>query len=104
MVWDLLSLIAGGTAFWTAFSEGKKAGTIGALISLLVGLGVGIGCFCAMRVAGKWVLRRHRLYEPRLPPFRLMLTWLLCFAAFAWVIVSGFLGFWITKLVVHLSL
>lgn len=93
--------MAVAVAFGAAFSVGRNSGVIGLSVSVAVGLGVGIGCFCGMRVVGKWVIRRLQLEEPKLTPLRLILAWLLFFAAF---IVPGFLGFWLTKLVIHLCL
>ena len=104
MTWDLLSAGAGVAALIAAFAEGRKAGAPGTLIGVLVGLGVGVVCFLAMRIIGKSALRRLGLYEPKLPPFRLILSWLLCCAGFAWAVISGVLGLCITRLVIHFYL
>ena len=101
MFLDLVSIMAGVAGCLGAVLAARNMGRLDLLIGWIVGLGVGFSCFWVLRVGIKWVLQRLNLYEPKLPTCRLILTWLLCFVAFLWVILSAFLGFWIIRLIVH---
>jgi len=94
-LWDLLTVISGAAAFGTAMSVARKAGAFGSWISAVVGLCVGIGCVCGIRMMGAYSFRRIK--EKCLASRQESAYRLLYFVAFAWVILSGFLGFWITK-------
>jgi hypothetical protein len=99
-----LSLMAGVTGCLGAVLAGRNAGSLDLLIGWVIGLGVGFGCFVALRKGAKAVLKLLKLSGPKLPTFRLILSWLLCFVCILWIITSAFLGYWSTKLVIHLCL
>ena len=94
-----LSLVAGGTGFWTAFTEGRKAGALG--IGFIVGLGVGFICFWVMRAMVKGVVQRPGRGQQNSPAFGI-LGWLFGMGLFAWIILSGFFGTWVTQCVIKL--
>lgn len=102
MFLDLLSLMAGIAGCLGAVLSGKSTGTLDLLIRWIFGLAIGFGCFFILRFGMKKILQTFRLYEPNLPPLRLMLSWLFSILGFVWIIVSGIIGFWITKSVIRL--
>jgi hypothetical protein len=102
MFLDLLSLMAGIAGCLGAVVSGKHPGTIELLIRWTLGLTIGFGCFFILRFGMKRILQRFRLYDPNLPPLRLMLSWLFSILAFVWIIVSGVIGFWVTKSLIRM--
>jgi fatty acid desaturase len=102
MFLDLLSIIAGVAGCLGSVLAAKGTGFLNLLTGWLVGLLVGFACFWVLRVGIRRVLQRQKLYEAKLPPAQLLLTWLLCLGAIVWIILAGFLGSWITTLVIHL--
>jgi len=102
-VWDMLTFGSGIVGCATAVSVVRNTGSLGHLTGWVVGLLVGTCCFFGIRVVGKCVMQHLHLEKQQPPTFKMKATLrLLYFSAFAWIIVSGFLGFWITKLVVFL--
>jgi hypothetical protein len=97
MFWDFLSLLAGVAACSGAILAGRNTGTLGTSISIAIGLVLGFAFFYLERTAGKKIFQRAGLYDAKLPPLKLILSWLLCLAAFAWIFVSWFAGSYITK-------
>ena len=87
----LLSIMAGVAGCSGAVLAGRNEGRLDLLIGWIVGLVVGFGCCWGIWAFGKWMIRRLKLYEPTPPPFRLFLSWLLCFACILWAIISAFL-------------
>jgi len=100
---DLLSLMAGIAGCSGAVIAGGHSGRIHLLISWILGLAVGFACFSGIRLVLKPLLQRFKLYESKLPPSRLILSWFFCIASFLWVVCSGLIGFWAMKLVIHFS-
>lgn len=96
----LLSLIAGGTGFWCALTEGKKVGAHGTVIGVVVGAAVGFVGFWGMRI-----LLGKKFLEPisRCKKWvQYVVGYLLFFAAVLWVVSCGFAGSWLTKLALRL--
>lgn len=98
---DLLSLMAGIAGCSGAVIAGRHSGRLDILISWVLGLAIGFACFSGIRFVLKSLLQRFKLYEPKLPPSRLALSWFFCIASFLWVACSGFIGFWAMKLVIN---
>ena len=100
--WNLLSLWAGVAACSGAVLAARKVENSGVWIGWLVGLI--IGCLCCLTAwkFGVLAIRRLKLYEPKLPPYQLFLSWSLCFTAVLWMFVSFYIGSWIAKLAIHL--
>jgi cell division protein FtsX len=98
---ELLSLMAGGTVFFAAFMEGKKAGVLGTSIGLVLGLALGFGVFWGTRVTLKRAIQRLNLQEPKPPPLRLALSWFICLAVFVGMVAAGIFASWFTRLVIH---
>ena len=96
---NLLSIIAGAAACLGAVLTGKGSGKFN--LGWVVGLAVGFCCFLVLTIGLKSVLKKLKLYESKLSPAKLMLSWLLCLIAFLWIIVSAFLGSWLTRLVIQ---
>lgn len=101
MFTEFLSLIAGATVFIGAFIEGRKGGALGILIGLLIGLGVGFGVFWTTRKTIKWTLTWHQLYDAKLSPARMALTWGLIIATFVWMVLASITVTWLTRLIVR---
>ena len=102
MFWDFLSLLAGVAACSGAILAGRNAGTIGTCIGTAIGLAIGFGFFWLERMAGRWLFQRVGLYEAKLPPLKLLLSWFICLTAFAWIFLSWYVGGAITKTILVL--
>ena len=102
MFLDLLSIMAGVAGCSGAVLAGRGTGPLNLLIGWIIGLLVGFTCFWGLRAGMKRVLVRQKLYETKLPPFQLILTWLLCVGVLVWIVLATYLGYWITTLVIHL--
>src|SRR6266849_10409926 len=99
MFLELLSLTAGMTVFVAAFMEGRKAGTLGTLVGLVLGLAIGSVVFLGTRAALKWAVRRLNLHEPNPPPLRLALSWLICIVALIGMVAAGIFVSRLTRVV-----
>ena len=92
-LWDLLTIICFAMPIGGAHSAAKQAGIGfgGHAVAILVGLFVGAGCACVMRVVGKLVVTRleKRPADARENPLRV-----LYFAAFLWSFFGLFIGGW----------
>lgn len=97
---DLIGLITGVVVCSSAVVTGKNAGRLDVYIGWIVGLLIGGACCWWTSVAMKWVVCSLKLHEPKLSPFRLMLSWLCCLIAILWVVSCGFFAAWLTKLVI----
>lgn len=108
MFFNWLSLVAAGIAFWSAYAEGKKAGSHGTWIDFATGFLIGILCFCIMKAIIYWIPRKIGLYREgntlrRHTGFDLMLIWLILILALAWLFLSVFMGSLAAKLVLKLG-
>jgi ABC-type lipoprotein release transport system permease subunit len=99
---ELLSLIAGASAIFAAFEEGRKWGNSGTLIGLTIGIIIGFVFWWGARIVTKVAIKRLELFKPKLSPLRLLLSWLLCVLMVMWMILSSISASWITRLAIHL--
>ncbi len=97
---DFLSLVAGVAGCSGAVLAGKNAG--GQVIGWIIGLAVGLGCSSVVWKFGRRAIYRLKLHDATPSPFRLILSWIFLFAVIAWCVAAAFIGFWLTKLVIHL--
>ncbi|GEM_PF-4256738 len=108
-MWDLLTLMSGGVALGNAYvaAKGAKLGNFCLLAALAEGLAVGVICIWIIRAAGETVLQHMgpHLEQQEELELRMQLTlYAVYFSAVAWLAVSGFLGYHITKLFIKLFL
>jgi NO-binding membrane sensor protein with MHYT domain len=99
----LLYIGAGVTGFWSALTEGRKAGHHGTLVGFLVGLGVGFVCYLGMKaimVGGLQFLKPLAKNHKR---SQMVLGCIWAIVMFAWIFFSAFLGSWTAKLVCTLG-
>lgn len=101
-LWDLLTLLSGASAIGTAYGavEGSKIENFDFFIALIVGVIVGVSCIFIIRMFGSWAFK---LMPPDIEPHDDLKWWmklipsLVGASAFIWPIISGFLGYYVTK-------
>lgn len=101
-LWDLLTLLSGASAIGTAYGavEDSKIENLDFLIAIIVGVIVSISCIFIVRMFGNWAFQ---LIPPDIEPHDDLKWWmkllpsLVGASAFIWLIISGFLGYQITK-------
>lgn len=99
---DLICLIAGATGFIAAFEEGEKAGGANIAIGVCVGVVAGAVIFWIIRLTAKFIIRKFGLQEPKLPVFRLLISWLLCVLLIVLIMVFGIIASRISLLIIDL--
>lgn len=99
-LWHLLVLWSGAAAFGAAFSAGRTTAAHASWLGVVVGLGVGVVCMLTIRWLGSYVTRRieeKSIISKKESAYRNLYV-----VAFAWIIISSVLGFWITKWIIQL--
>ena len=84
------------------FVEGRKSGAFGTSIGLIVGVCMGCIFWWLTRVSIGWVIRHLKLNEAKLPLFRIVLSWILCFSVIIWIIALGISSTLATRFVISL--
>ena len=97
---DLLSLFGGVAGCSGAVLAGRNDGW--PFTGWAIGLAGGFVCCWGIWKFGRWAIYHLKLHEPKPALLRLILSWIFLFAVVAWVMVSAFIGFRITRLVIHL--
>jgi len=87
--------------FCGAIIEGRKAGILGIVIALAVGLVLGIGAVSGMRELFKWVSRHRQFGKQFSTPVWITIDILLFVMFFVLMIAICLLGGFITKSIIH---
>ena len=98
---EYLSLVTAVTVLIFAFMEGKKVGSLGISVGLVLGVTIGLAAFLGTRAALRWACQRFNLYEPNLPPLRMALSWSICLGMFIWIPAWGCIVAWVTRHIIQ---
>jgi hypothetical protein len=97
---DLISLIAGVVGCACVVATARNAGMLDIIASWIVGLLIGFGSLWGTRVAMKRAIFSLKINRPKLSPTRLIMSWALCLAVIAWIIISGFIAAYLTRSII----
>lgn len=90
--------------FLFAFMEGIKAGAVGVLIGLAVGVGTSVVFYSGVAILLGWVSRRLNFSKTTFQQRCSMIAgWILAIALFAWLILSASCAFWLTRLLLRMK-
>lgn len=105
-LWDLLTIMAGAVAFGNAYAAAKvsKIQSLNFYLALAVGLLVAVSCIWTVRIVGERVLKlimpnAEKQDEPGL--WGKISIYCLYLTAVIWLVASGFLGYYITKIFIE---
>jgi len=88
------------TPLGCALAEGRKAGFVGVLVALVMGVGLGICSFYTTRALFRWVRRHPELGKRNPDGLWPVLVWSLCVVMFVCIGGIGFLGIVATRFVI----
>ena len=89
---ELTYAIAFLTPVFCALSEGRKAGLLGVLVALVVGVGLGTCSFLVTRGLFRYVGRHPKLGKRNPEGVWMLLVWILCVGMFVGIGGIGALG------------
>ena len=105
-LWHVLILTSGAASFgsaWTAAQAARPVGNPQFLLAVLVGAVIAVGCAAILEALGRLIFPRL-VKEPERPDgvrsFTDIVVPITYLFAVAWSVASGFLGYWLTSLLV----
>lgn len=98
---ELMSGLSLTTPFFCSLVAGWKAGGLGVLLGLMVGLASSAGGFLDVRILFRWVDRHPKLGSPHPGLYWIGISWLLCIVLAVWIFGFAFLGMWLTERIIH---
>jgi hypothetical protein len=106
MLWDLLTVLSGASAYSGAWTALRVTGVKGAalVVGVVLGLGIGVACIITIRVASGQALDRISHTGEGAESRTERALRLVYFGAIVWLVISEVLAYQITKVVIRLAM